>query len=110
MAYWRMHGKYIDDGGYFDHEVEAATVAEAKQECADELCVDIGEIEKWIYVDEIDPPDPLITAAPDLLAALETLVKMAEDGDWTTVELEEARAAIAKARGMTANSNNEEGN
>ena len=41
----------------------------------------------------------LIAAAPDLLAALETLTKMVEDGDWTTVELNDARAAIAKAEG-----------
>ena len=41
----------------------------------------------------------LISAAPDLLIALETLTEMVADGDWTTVELNEARAAIAKAKG-----------
>ena len=41
----------------------------------------------------------LIAAAPDLLSALGMLVKMIEDDDWTTVELDEAREAIAKAEG-----------
>jgi hypothetical protein len=35
--------------------------------------------------------------AAELLSALTTLLKMVEDGDWTTVELDEARAVIAKA-------------
>lgn len=39
----------------------------------------------------------LISAAPDLLSALTILLKMIEDGDFTTLELNEARAAIAKA-------------
>ena len=51
-----------------------------------------------------DPPEDdanarLIAAAPDLLSALGMLVKMIEDDDWTTVELDEAREAIAKAEG-----------
>lgn len=39
----------------------------------------------------------LIAAAPELLQCLITLVKMVEDGDLTTTELNEARAAILKA-------------
>ena len=42
----------------------------------------------------------MFAAAPNLLAALETLTKMVEDGDWPTVELKEARAAIAQAKGQ----------
>lgn len=38
----------------------------------------------------------LIAAAPDLLAALEAVVRVA---DRATVEFDQARAAIAKARG-----------
>jgi hypothetical protein len=44
----------------------------------------------------------LIAAAPDLLAALENLLNPIEKGwkvDDMTVRIEEARAAIAKARG-----------
>lgn len=41
----------------------------------------------------------IVAAAPDLLDALQMLLKMTEDGDVTTVELNEARAAIAKAKG-----------
>lgn len=43
----------------------------------------------------------LIAAAPDLLRCLGVLVKMVEDGDWTTIELDEARAAIKAAQGET---------
>lgn len=44
----------------------------------------------------------LIAAAPELLQCLETLLKMVEDGDYTTIELNSARAAIAKATGRAA--------
>lgn len=39
----------------------------------------------------------LISAVPELLAALECLLKFVEDGDVTTNEIDQARAAIAKA-------------
>ena len=39
----------------------------------------------------------LIAAAPELLEALTNLLKMVEDGDYTTIELNEARQAIASA-------------
>ena len=42
---------------------------------------------------------PLHRSAPELLRTLTTLVKMVEDGDWTDIELNEARAAIARAEG-----------
>lgn len=41
----------------------------------------------------------LLASAPALYAALSTLLKMVEDDDWTTVELNEARTALALARG-----------
>ena len=42
--------------------------------------------------------DALLKQRDELLAALETLVKMVEDGDWTTVELNDARTAIERAK------------
>lgn len=41
----------------------------------------------------------LIAAAPAMYEALTNLLKMVEDGDYTTIELNEARAALAQAEG-----------
>ena len=43
----------------------------------------------------------LVAAAPAMYEALGNLLKMVEDGDYTTIELNEARAAIAQAEGGT---------
>lgn len=48
---------------------------------------------------EADANARLIAAAPELLSSLETVLKMAADGDLTTVEINEARAIVAKAKG-----------
>ena len=42
---------------------------------------------------------PIIAAAPAMYEALGNLLKMVEDGDYTTIELNEARAALAQAEG-----------
>ena len=42
----------------------------------------------------------LIIAAPKLLQSLIDIVKMVEDGDLTTIELDEAKATIAEAGGV----------
>jgi len=41
---------------------------------------------------------PMHEAAEEMAECLGTLVKMMEDGDWTTVELNEARALLHKTR------------
>jgi hypothetical protein len=44
----------------------------------------------------------LIAAAPDLMAALERLVANLDEGDFiSTTRIDDARAAIAKAKGLT---------
>ena len=42
----------------------------------------------------------LFAAAPAMYEALGNLLKMVEDGDYTTIELNEARAALAQAEGL----------
>jgi hypothetical protein len=53
----------------------------------------------WISVEEQKANAHLIAAAPDLLAALETLVRVHDTGQSDFGCLEIARAAIAKAKG-----------
>ncbi len=50
-------------------------------------------------LDEMNANAHLIAAAPAMYEALGNLLKMVEDGDYTTIELNEARAALAQAEG-----------
>jgi len=59
------------------------------------LMATVKIIENWL----LDRQAALIAAAPELLQALHNLVKMTEDGDLTSIELDEAKAVIAKAEG-----------
>ena len=51
--------------------------------------------------DEAQANMTLLKAAPAMYEALGNLLKMVEDGDYTTIELNEARAALAQAEGGT---------
>ena len=71
------------------------------------LCVFfMGETDDWQGFKNANANATLIAAAPDLLAALDTLVKSLVDADEEgliehAAEIIQARAAIAKARGDT---------
>jgi len=53
-----------------------------------------------LYADETCEANArLIAAAPEMYEAVATLVRMVTDGDWTTVELNEARALLARVEG-----------
>ena len=60
-------------------------------------------ITQYLSVEEQEANAQLICTAVNshqaLVEALGTLLKMVEDGDWTTVELDEARAALSLATG-----------
>ncbi len=58
---------------------------------------ELAELAPWKHATE---NAFLIACAPELLQILEVLLKMYEDGDVTTVELDEARAIIRKAKGQ----------
>ena len=53
----------------------------------------------WVDTESARHNAHLIAAAPAMYEALGNLLKMVEDGDYTTIELNEARAALAQAEG-----------
>lgn len=66
----------------------------------------VARIPDWGLLSHIEDPrwanGRLIAAAPELLDALQSFVKYATDCDDDSPELDKARAAIAKATGVSA--------
>lgn len=71
-------------------------------ECVDTIALmeqAIDDAYSYLMLDPDTSKPSAETVNAELLKALRNLLKMVEDGDYTTVELSEARAAIAQAEG-----------
>lgn len=97
---FKADGKHlIDDKWHATHESNHSTIHAPVKNARGATVALVVAHGHWIDLPDIEPVCRLISAAPDLLAALQAVVKVA---DRKTVEFDLAHAAIAKATGEAA--------